>query len=73
MEERVVAVNKDPDGNIIAVKTDRGQVYRIEQAIQQVNNGVLKGVQVVNREGKQYLRTYPDQTPENNLDELPEF
>ena len=42
MEERVVAVNKDPDGNIIAVKTDRGQVYRIEQAIQQVNNGVLK-------------------------------
>ncbi|NLW25398.1 MAG: DUF3892 domain-containing protein [Clostridia bacterium] len=73
MEERVVAVNKDPDGNIIAVKTDRGQVYRIEQAIQQVNNGVLKGVQVVNREGKQYLRTYPDQTPENNPDELPEF
>ncbi|MDK2822809.1 MAG: hypothetical protein PWQ67_667 [Clostridia bacterium] len=73
MPEKVVAVNKDPDGNIIAVKTDGGQVYRLEQAIMQIENGNLTGVQIVNRNGRSYLRTYPDGTPENNLDNLPEF
>jgi len=73
MQEKVIAVNKDPDGNIIAVKTDQGQVYRIEQAILEVQSGRLSGVQVADRCGKQYLRTYPDGTPENNLDNLPEF
>ncbi|MFZ5943276.1 MAG: DUF3892 domain-containing protein [Bacillota bacterium] len=73
MPEKVIAVNKDPDGNIVSVKTDGGQVYRLEQAIMQVETGNLKGVQVVDRNGRQYLRTYPDGTAENNLDRLPEF
>ncbi|KJS21504.1 MAG: hypothetical protein VR72_10200 [Clostridiaceae bacterium BRH_c20a] len=73
MKEKVVAVNKDPDGNILSVKTDKGRVYRLEQAVMQVESGNLAGIQVIDRNGRQYLRTYPDQVAENNLDNLPEF
>lgn len=66
MKEKVVAVNKDPDGNILSVKTDRGQVYRLEQAIRQVENGILTGIEVDNRNGRQYLKASPD-TAENIL------
>ena len=46
MKEKVVAVNKDPDGNILSVKTDRGQVYRFDQAIRQVESGRLVGIEI---------------------------
>jgi len=70
--EKVVAVNKDPDGNILAVKTDRGQVYRLEQAIQQVESGNLTGIQVGERNGQQFLKA-DSGTPQNNLGNLPEY
>lgn len=66
MKEKVVAVNKDPDGNILSVKTDRGQVYRFDQAIRQVESGRLEGIEVGNRNGKQFLKTTSD-IAENNL------
>ncbi|NLT96344.1 MAG: DUF3892 domain-containing protein [Clostridia bacterium] len=66
MKEKVVAVNKDPDGNILSVKTDRGQVYRVEQAIKQVESGMLTGIEVVSRNGQQFLKAFSG-TPENNL------
>jgi type II secretory pathway component GspD/PulD (secretin) len=66
MKEKVVAVNKDPDGNILSVKTDQGQVYRVEQAIQQVESGRLTGIEVGNRNGQQFLKAASG-TPENNL------
>jgi len=72
MKEKVVAVNKDPDGNILAVKTDSGQVYRLEQAIQQVENGNLTGIQIGERNGRQYLKAEAG-TPENNFGDLPEY
>ncbi|MFZ7103988.1 MAG: DUF3892 domain-containing protein [Peptococcaceae bacterium] len=73
MAERVVAVNKDPDGNIISVKTSGGQVYPLEQAVKQVENGNLTGVQVVDRNGRRHLRTYSDGAPVNTPDNLPEY
>lgn len=73
MPEHIVRVNKDNDGNITAVKTDAGQVYRIDQAIMQVRSGNIQGVQVVDREGKEFIRSYPDDKQSNNLDSLPPF
>lgn len=73
MPEHIVRVNKDKDGNITAVKTDAGQVYRVDQAIMQVRSGNIQGAQVVDREGREYLRSYPDDNQSNNLDSLPPF
>lgn len=73
MEEKVVAVNKDEQGEIVSVKTNQGRVFRTDQAILQVRAGRLSGLQVVNREGREYIRTNGDNVTENNLDNLPEF
>lgn len=73
MPEHIIRVNKDKDGNITAVKTDAGQVYRIDQAIMQARSGNIEGVQVVDREGREYLRSSPDDDRSNNLDALPPF
>jgi len=53
--------------------TYQDQVYRLEQAIQEIDNGRLSGVQVISRNGRQYLQSYPDGVAKNNLDNLPEF
>lgn len=73
MDEKVVAVNKDEQGDIVSVKTNQGRVFRTDQAILQVSAGRLAGLQVVNRDGREYIRTNADSIAENNLDNLPEF
>lgn len=73
VDEKVVAVNKDEQGDILSVKTNQGRVFRTDQAILQVRAGRLAGLQVVNRDGREYIRTNADGIAENNLDNLPEF
>lgn len=73
MPEKIIAVNKDENGTIMAVKTDAGQVYRIDQAVQQAKMGNIAGVQVISRDGREYLRSYQDGDSQNNLDNLPVF
>ena len=68
-----MAVNKDGQGNIVSVKTDQGRVFRADQAVQQVYNGRLTGLEVVNRDGREFLRSQSGGIKENNLDNLPEF
>lgn len=73
MSERVAEVRRNGNGNIIAVKTDAGQIYRLDQAVLQIESGNLEGVQIVERNGELYIRSYPDGLTENNLDNLPSF
>ena len=73
VDEKVVAVNKNEQGDIASVKTNQGRVFRTDQAILQVRAGRLAGLQVVNRDGREYIRTNADGIAENNLDNLPEF
>jgi|BioPla2DNA2_1021312.scaffolds.fasta_scaffold124698_2 hypothetical protein len=73
VDEKVVAVNKNEQGDIVSVKTNQGRVFRTDQAILQVRAGRLAGLQVVNRDGREYIRTNADGIAENNLDNLPEF
>ena len=72
VDEKVVAVNKNEQGDIVSVKTNQGRVFRTDQAILQVRAGRLAGLQVVNRDGREYIRTNADGIAENNLDNLPE-
>ena len=73
VDEKVVAVNKNEQGDIVSVKTNQGRVFRTDQALLQVRAGRLAGLQVVNRDGREYIRTNADGIAENNLDNLPEF
>lgn len=71
---RIIAVRKDEGGRIIGVKLDNGQVMSIDRAIQLAKDGAIEGVNVsTSREGKEYLRSNPDGTARNNLDNLPTF
>ncbi|SMB83245.1 Protein of unknown function [Desulfonispora thiosulfatigenes DSM 11270] len=70
MKKEIVAVSKDPDGTIIAVKTDDNIIYSLNQAIDEVEKGNFTGMEVVSREGTKYLRTYPDESLDNNLSNL---
>ena len=73
MAEKIVAVRKNGDGDITAVKTDQGRELEYSQAIAEAKAGNLEHVDVYERYGRDILRSEPDGIKENNLDNLPQF
>lgn len=72
--ETFVAVQKNGDGDITAFKTSSGRTLQYEQALQEVHNGTIEGVNVFKgRDGDSYIRGDADGDPTNNLDSLPMF
>ena len=72
--ERIVAVQKNGDGDLTAFKTETGRVLQYDQAIAEANKGNLAGVNVFKgKDGGHYLRGDADGDPTNNLDQLPRF
>jgi hypothetical protein len=81
---KVTRSEKDSDGDITALCNPVSNWERIPkpQAIGQIERGVHEyyvevnnrevDIHVVNRGGRKYLRTNPDQTTHNNLDDLPD-
>jgi hypothetical protein len=70
----IVGVIKDSNDEIEAYKLDSGEIVEKEQAISLAKEGKISGVQVsTSRKGEKYLRSYPDGTKNNNLDNLPEI
>jgi hypothetical protein len=72
-KEEIIAVRKNDDGNIIAVKTSSGRELDYPTAISEAKAGKLAHVDVFHKYGRDILRSEPDGIKENNLDELPEF
>ncbi|GEO24792.1 hypothetical protein AAC03nite_05770 [Alicyclobacillus acidoterrestris] len=72
-QERIVAVRKNDDGDIIAVRTDKGRDLDYVSALQEAKSGHLAHVDVFHKYGRDILRSEPDGIRENNLDNLPEF
>jgi hypothetical protein len=72
-KERIVAVRKNDDGDIIAFKTESGQELDYITALEQVKAGMLPHVDVFHKYGRDIIRSEPDGIKENNLDELPSF
>ncbi|ANE48949.1 hypothetical protein SY83_15295 [Paenibacillus swuensis] len=72
--EEVVAVRKNDEGDIIAFKFATGREVDYKEAqlmakAEQINNvSVIKG-----KDGDDHLRSNPDGTKANNLDQLPLF
>ncbi|MGG1481851.1 DUF3892 domain-containing protein [Bacillus smithii] len=72
-KEEIIAVQKNEDDNIIAVKTNLGRELDYPTALSEAKAGKLKNVDVFHKFGRDILRSEPDGIKENNLDELPEF
>lgn len=71
---KIVKVKKNPDGDITDVMMDNGNVYSIDEAIMMVSDHLVEGVNVGRaRNGREYLRSNPNDDESDNLDNLPEF
>lgn len=73
MGEKIIAVRKNGDGDITAIKTDSGRELNYDQALAEAKNGNLEHVDVFHKYGRDILRSEPDGIKENNLDNLPTF
>lgn len=72
--EHIVAVRKNSDGDIVQFKTSSGRILDYQQALQEVQNGNIVGVNVFKgKDGEFYIRGDADGDPSNNLDNLPAF
>jgi t-SNARE complex subunit (syntaxin) len=71
--EQIVAVRKNNDGDIIAVKTNTGRELDYVTALNEAKAGTLAHVDVFHRYGRDILRSEPDGIKQNNLDNLPPF
>ncbi|WCK56467.1 DUF3892 domain-containing protein [Aneurinibacillus sp. Ricciae_BoGa-3] len=71
--EEIVAVRKNNDGDIIAVKTNTGRELDYVTALNEAKAGTLAHVDVFHRYGRDILRSEPDGIKQNNLDNLPAF
>ncbi|MCL6444188.1 MAG: DUF3892 domain-containing protein [Alicyclobacillus sp.] len=72
-KEKIIAVRKNEDGDIIAISTDKGRNLDYVSALAEAKAGHLAHVDVFHKYGRDILRSEPDGIEENNLDNLPEF
>ncbi|MDR0930704.1 MAG: DUF3892 domain-containing protein [Clostridiales bacterium] len=66
----IVALVKQ-SGKTVGYKLSNGQTVQKPQAISMAKTGDIKGVGVATRNGAEYLKSLPNQSGNNNLDDLP--
>lgn len=73
-KSRIIKVKKNPDGDITDVMLDNGNVYSIDEAIMMTRDGLIEGVNVGKaRNGREYLRSNPNDREGDNLDNMATF
>ncbi|MFC7321682.1 DUF3892 domain-containing protein [Halobacillus campisalis] len=72
-KEAIIAVRKNDDGDIIAIKTESGRELDYVTALEEAKRGSLAHVDVFQKYGRDILRSEPDGIKSNNLDNLPTF
>lgn len=72
-QDKIVAVRKNDEGDLIAFQTQSGRQLDYLEALSEAKNGHLAHVDVFHKYGRDILRSEPDGITENNLDSLPEF
>lgn len=71
---RVVAVQKNSDGDIAKFKLDNGQVIEYWEAINGAQDGSIDNlIAQSGRDGSMIVRSKPDGDSSNNLDSMPTF
>lgn len=70
---KIEKVKKNAEGDITDVMV-KGKVYSVDEAIMMARDGIIEGVTIARaRTGREYLRSRPDDSQDNNLDNLPSF
>lgn len=73
-QQEVVAVRRNSAGSIIEFKLSSGQVVDYIQAQEMVRNDEISNLELFKgRDHEQHIRSHPDDTVSNNLDQLPTF
>ncbi|WP_163195481.1 DUF3892 domain-containing protein [Clostridium thermarum] len=71
---KITKVRKNSEGEITDVMTDNGNIYSIDQAIMMAKDNAIQGVNVgKSRNGREFLRSNPNDSENDNLDNLPTF
>lgn len=71
---KIVQVKKNQDGDITDVKLDNGSQVSIQQAIEMTRNNQIEGMIVGKaKNGRETLRSQPNNIQEDNLSNLPTF
>jgi len=71
---RIQKVKKNPEGDITDVMLENGNVYSINEAITMAKDGLIEGVNVgKSKNGREYLRSNPNDKEGDNLDNMPIF
>ncbi|HCF51113.1 MAG TPA: hypothetical protein DER60_12580 [Syntrophomonas sp.] len=70
----IVEVRHDEQGRLNRFKLSDGRELDFQQTVAMGKKGQIKNIDVVDRDsGMQFIRSEPDGTEANNLDNLPEF
>ncbi|QST03114.1 DUF3892 domain-containing protein (plasmid) [Pontibacillus sp. ALD_SL1] len=72
-QERIVAVRRNEEDNIIAFKTHTGRELDYVTALEEAKAGKLFHVDVVHKYGRDIVRSEPDGIESNNFEYLPTF
>lgn len=72
-KEKIAAVRKNEDGDIIAFKTETGRELDYITALDEAKAGMIAHIDVFHKYGRDIIRSEPDGIKENNLDNLPLF
>ena len=71
---KIVKVRKNDDGDITNVLTDTGEELNVSKAMAMAKRGNVESVIVgKNRNGNDVIKSSPNNTTEDNLDNLPTF
>ena len=72
-KEKIVAVRKNDEGDIIAFKTDSGRELDYVTALNEAKAGMIAHIDVFHKYGRDIIRSEPDGIKENNFDQLSLF
>jgi hypothetical protein len=71
---KIVKVRKNEDGDITNVLTSTGEELDVSKAVALAKMGTVESVVVSkNRNGNDVIKSSPNSTTEDNLDNLPSF
>lgn len=72
---KIVAVQKEVDGDVRAYMLSDGQVVSVQKAVDLCNQGQMDSMYItaIRWDGDAYIRTRPNSKRADNLSNLPEF
>lgn len=71
---KIVKVRKNSAGDITDVMLQNGNIFSINEAIMMARDNKIEGVNVGKaKNGREFLRSNPNDNDDDNLDNLPTF